>query len=239
MSVEARRDQILEKASEIFALYGLDGARTRYIADACGINEASLYTHFQSKEELFVLSMSYLHDKFADRWWVDASEAKNGLEAIRLIMRGRIRIMYERPEVCAIILHGFAACPRFDHIGQMIQPWFMKDQNMTEEALRRGVRDGSLRPDLDIQAAAWWLRSFTWFVNLVIVLSMQDYLSEERAYQIVDEYLHGIARPHEQPVVSDQVGLTGSERSGGSDAPDATPSVDGDFFRKNPVWGLD
>jgi AcrR family transcriptional regulator len=212
MSVEARRGQILEKASAIFAQYGLDGARTRYIADACGMNEATLYRYFLSKEDLFMQSMNHLHDKLAGGWWIDAAEARDGLEAVRQGIRARVRMMYERPEVCAIVLHGFAACTRVGQIRQMIHPYFMKDQNLTEEVLRKGIRDGSLRPDLDVQAAAWWLRSFTWFVSLVIVLGMQDYLSRERAYQILDEHLHGIARQY-QPLAPDQSGPAGSGES--------------------------
>ena len=53
LSAEARRRQIIESARGVFERSGLAGARTRDIAAAAGINEALLYKHFSSKEELF------------------------------------------------------------------------------------------------------------------------------------------------------------------------------------------
>jgi AcrR family transcriptional regulator len=48
-----RRELILAAAREVFLESGLAGARTKEIADRAGVNEALLYRHFASKEELF------------------------------------------------------------------------------------------------------------------------------------------------------------------------------------------
>ena len=48
-----RREQLLAAAREVFLASGSHGARTRHIAEAAGVNEALLYQHFSSKEELF------------------------------------------------------------------------------------------------------------------------------------------------------------------------------------------
>ncbi len=48
-----RRQSILEAAARVFAEFGFAGARTRGIAQECGINEAILFRHFRSKERLF------------------------------------------------------------------------------------------------------------------------------------------------------------------------------------------
>lgn len=48
-----RRDSILEAARLVFVRKGYAGARTKRIAKEAGINEALIYRHFQSKEELF------------------------------------------------------------------------------------------------------------------------------------------------------------------------------------------
>lgn len=53
LSADARREQIIEAARQVFARSGLAGARTRDLAAAAGINEALLYRHFDSKEDLF------------------------------------------------------------------------------------------------------------------------------------------------------------------------------------------
>lgn len=48
-----RRAQIIEAAQQVFARSNLKGARTRDIAKAAKINQATLFEHFTSKEELF------------------------------------------------------------------------------------------------------------------------------------------------------------------------------------------
>lgn len=47
------KERILEAALETFAQYGYEGAKMEKIASLVGINKASLYFHFKSKEELF------------------------------------------------------------------------------------------------------------------------------------------------------------------------------------------
>lgn len=53
MSAQDRRAQIIAAARQVFVAQGLNGTRTRDIAAEAGINEALLYKHFASKEELF------------------------------------------------------------------------------------------------------------------------------------------------------------------------------------------
>lgn len=53
LTAEDRRTQLLVAAREVFLSDGLSGARTRRIAEVAGVNEALLYQHFSSKEEIF------------------------------------------------------------------------------------------------------------------------------------------------------------------------------------------
>lgn len=53
LSADERREQIINAARQVFEQSGFDGARTRDLAAAAGVNEALLYRHFGSKEELF------------------------------------------------------------------------------------------------------------------------------------------------------------------------------------------
>jgi AcrR family transcriptional regulator len=49
-----RRRQIIAAAQQVFARANLQGARTRDIARAADVNQATLFEHFSSKEELFI-----------------------------------------------------------------------------------------------------------------------------------------------------------------------------------------
>lgn len=53
LPAEERRRQIIQAAQEVFARTNLQGARTRDIAKAADVNQATLFEHFDSKEALF------------------------------------------------------------------------------------------------------------------------------------------------------------------------------------------
>jgi AcrR family transcriptional regulator len=53
LRAEERRKQIIVAAQEVFARSNLQGARTRDIAKAAEVNQATLFEHFDSKEALF------------------------------------------------------------------------------------------------------------------------------------------------------------------------------------------
>ena len=53
VTAEDRRQQILETATELFASQGFEGTTTRQIAERAKVNEAIIFRHFPSKEELY------------------------------------------------------------------------------------------------------------------------------------------------------------------------------------------
>lgn len=53
LTAAERRERIVEAARPLFIAGGLSGTRTRDIAAAAGVNEALLYQHFDSKQQIF------------------------------------------------------------------------------------------------------------------------------------------------------------------------------------------
>ncbi len=53
VSAADRRLQITEAATKLFARQGFEGTTTRQIAERAGINEALIFRHFPTKEELY------------------------------------------------------------------------------------------------------------------------------------------------------------------------------------------
>lgn len=54
LPAEERRRSIIKASQEVFSRTNLQGARVRDLAKAAGVNQATLYSHFDSKEELFI-----------------------------------------------------------------------------------------------------------------------------------------------------------------------------------------
>ena len=53
LPAEDRRQQIMQVAKVLFARYGFEGTTTSQIAEHARVNEAILFRHFRSKEDLY------------------------------------------------------------------------------------------------------------------------------------------------------------------------------------------
>jgi AcrR family transcriptional regulator len=53
LKAQVRREQLISTAMRLFSLQGFDGTTTREIANAAGVNEAIIFRHFPTKEDLY------------------------------------------------------------------------------------------------------------------------------------------------------------------------------------------
>jgi TetR/AcrR family transcriptional regulator len=101
LPAEERRQRILESSREVFARTGLHGARTRDLAKAAGINQATLFAHFASKEDLFAAAvlqpltaqLEGIRERY--RAYENAQSAQVLLDLLQTGMQQRLESMVE------------------------------------------------------------------------------------------------------------------------------------------------
>jgi len=99
LSAEARKDSIIRAAQEVFSRTSFHGARTRDVALAADVNQATLFQHFRTKEELFeqavlqplVDSMGGLNERMKD--YRAAATPEEFLALLRPGMRRYVDVM--------------------------------------------------------------------------------------------------------------------------------------------------
>lgn len=84
------KDRILQTALVLFARNGFEGARMEKLAAEVGINKASLYFHFKSKEELFRALFQQILLEYKEALQVILSETKT------LPVKERLTAIYEK-----------------------------------------------------------------------------------------------------------------------------------------------
>jgi AcrR family transcriptional regulator len=89
LSAPERRAQIIAGAREVFVEQGVNGARTREIAQRAGITEAYLYRHFHSKDEMFQLAVGEPLDDFLARLRDETRElaARTDVDRVDVLLR--------------------------------------------------------------------------------------------------------------------------------------------------------
>jgi len=74
---------VLEAAMLTFWEHGFKGVSTRDLSKAMGINQKSLYSTFQSKENLFVRSLEYYYENITEKIFVLPLKEDSTLEDLR------------------------------------------------------------------------------------------------------------------------------------------------------------
>lgn len=114
LSAEDRRQQIMQVATGLFARQGFEGTTTRQIAEEAGVNEALLFRHFPSKENLYCELIEEL---------CSARGRRNRLNAI--LSQGGSDV-----EVFTAIAHEFLSrTPRDTELTRLL--WFTALENHT------------------------------------------------------------------------------------------------------------
>jgi len=95
------REKIVAAALDAFAEHGFDGATTRDIAAAAGVNQGLITYHFSSKQELWKAAVEQvfgpLRARFASR--LQALEGVDTLTRLRLLMRDFVRFAAAHPQL--------------------------------------------------------------------------------------------------------------------------------------------
>ena len=157
----------------VFSLRGAEGTRTRDIAEACGINEALLYKHFQCKDDLYREAMVQAYDEAASSWPELAKDQPDGLHAFVAVLKAQLTTLSENPKLCANMWHGVASTTHDPIMHDLIKDRFERYHRFLRELIAEGIRDGSVKPGLDPDLIAWFVRGIVWTFILRVVLDLE------------------------------------------------------------------
>lgn len=153
-SGDDRKVAIALAARALMVEKGLEGLRTRDIAQRVGINIATLHYHVPSKEALIALVAESIRTDFRNQSLRRRREGKSGLQLLRMEFEDFRETVTETPELI-IILIGLVERGRRDKaIGCIISPLYEFWRSQFVEIFRLGTADGSFRPSVDPDAAA-------------------------------------------------------------------------------------
>ena len=151
-------------AARLFAERGYHGTSLADLAEALGIQKASLYHHIDTKEDL----LWEVARAGADAFHAGLDAVPEGLpatERIRLALRAHLRVVAEQLDAATVFTREWRALE-----GER-RASFIDERRRYEERIRdlfrEGVERGELRTDVDVGTAALLLLSaanwaYTW-----------------------------------------------------------------------------
>lgn len=149
--MSTRRSELTREAARLFAERGYHGTSIGDLAEALGVQKASLYAHIRSKQDLLYETM--MEGSRAFHGMLDGiDERLPAVEKIRLAMRGHLGVVQDQLDVATVFVREWRYLDgeRRDEV--------LAERRRYEERFRALFREGrehsELRTDLDEGAAA-------------------------------------------------------------------------------------
>lgn len=136
------REKVLG-AAELIADRGLDGTKMEDIAAATGVPKATLYYHFEGKEDILAFLFAEILDEVAAA--VDRAVHAEGTAADRLrtLLLAHLGIFERYPAASRALQFDLGRAARTPEINERIEAAFRAP---LRRLLEEGAADGSLRP---------------------------------------------------------------------------------------------
>ena len=147
---EKRRQELLLAAYSQIAEHGFEGLRTREVAAEVGVNIATLHYYFPTKESLIRAVLDHAMGRFRTTLAPHGSPA----DQLRNYLRATRKLMLEEPALGAVMAELALRSVRDEQIGSIMNEMYDLWHSTLRGLLRRSVREGKLRPELDSDAVA-------------------------------------------------------------------------------------
>jgi AcrR family transcriptional regulator len=154
---EERRRQILEIAAQLFSLQGFGGTTTRQIAELAEVNEAIIFRHFPTKEDLYWEVLEHKCDQGRGRQIVAEHVARNvsPQETLAGIAGDLFRLRQKDATVGRLLL--FSALERHSLSQRFFRAHVADLYDALEQYIRECIRSGAFREiDPALAARSFW-----------------------------------------------------------------------------------
>jgi AcrR family transcriptional regulator len=158
---QARRDEILATAAELFARKGIKATTVREIGDAVGVQSGSLYYHFDSKDAMAREILMDFLTAIQKRYATALSEATGAADGLRQLIAASVRLAHDKPNATVIYqneIHYLRENPKFRDVlaagADVQQAWL--------DLITRGVAEGSFRADVSPRVFHRLVRDAVW-----------------------------------------------------------------------------
>jgi AcrR family transcriptional regulator len=179
---EPRRQQLVRAAFHQVAQRGFEGLRTRDVAAEAGVNIATLHYYFPTKEALIGAVLEHAMSRFLTTLQPHGSaddQLRNHLRAVR-------SLLMEEPELGAVMGELALRSARDDSIAAIMRATNEGWHTTVRGLLKRAVKAGHLRADLDSDDVAALITSTLMTMTLPTMASAPQ---TERALRQLERWL--------------------------------------------------
>jgi AcrR family transcriptional regulator len=175
MNAGARKRQIAEVTVDLIAQNGLRGATMARIAEAAGVRQASLYTHFGSRREILLAALDLVYEKiYASR---ETSSDENSLERLRQMCDHHMELWATQGEQHhAHPLLEFIAGARSEGLREVLAEKHLASIEQYAQVVRDGQREGKVPAAVDADQVAWLITGWAFAGDVSHLMGFRKFL---------------------------------------------------------------
>ena len=193
-----RELQILRAATAVFARSNYRVASTAEIAAAAGIAEPTVFKYFPTKKSLFLRILDGTGKAILHVWQRLASPEATGIDTLQRIGDAYIEGVRGHTDELKVQFQALAESddPDFARVLRENHEGYVR---FFADAIEKGRRDGTIRPDVDPEAMAWLLNSVGFTSTLLQLLGFGHEKGERQYRAMMDACLSLLAAPDGPP----------------------------------------
>ena len=152
-STGVRKHQIIEAVIHLITSRGMEHVTIDAIAEQVGLTEGAIYRHFASKHQILTLLVDDIENNLVRKVEDAQIQGESALKNLEQILGAHLDDVQDRRATSFIVI---AEAMGFDGIGlgPRVSQMLFNYLNIVQEVIKRGVREGNIRDDLDVAAAA-------------------------------------------------------------------------------------
>ena len=148
-----RQHQIIEAASNLIAAKGMEGLTIDALAEEVGLTEGAIYRHFTSKHQILSLLVDDIESNLLDTVTTAQTYGASAVDSLEHILEAHLSDVEGRRAVSFVVI-GEAMGLDGTKLSRRVALMFTHYLDLIQAVLDRGIREGSIRPDINANAAA-------------------------------------------------------------------------------------
>lgn len=196
LSGPERRDQIATVTLALIARRGLQGATVSRIAEGVGMEAPSLYAHFSSRQQMLLAALDALFDRIGN--WLAFSSDPNALNRLRAIAECHQDFMTAEFEGFVIPTYEFITAPRETGLSEIIGHRQVETLDKLAAVVEEGIRQGSIRPDMDVRLAAYEIMMCAWAEDVAQLMGIDEFREADISHRVLQLFLRDMAPDGEE-----------------------------------------
>jgi len=210
-----RREQILEIATQLFARQGYEGTTTRQISQECSINEALIFRHFPTKEELYwsVIERKIDHANPAERMQAVLKAGGSELDVFSGVAHEILERRSQDSTLSRLLL--FSALEKHSLSERFLATYAADYYESLADYIRLRIDEGQFRPTNPLLAARAFVGMViyhSWIQEIFGGKRHQDFDLAEVSRTLSEIWLQGMSRKNGSTPNGTRKKLQGSKR---------------------------